>query len=79
MSLCSVPANVTIYKQGTYGYYFYVIKKGECNLYINDKFIGVKKIGDVNFSIPIEIKLIFFSGIILLESNSILKLLLIDK
>ncbi len=46
MSLCSVPANVTIYKQGTYGYYFYVIKKGECNLYINDKFIGVKKIGD---------------------------------
>ena len=46
MSLCSVPANVTIYKQGTYGYYFYVIKKGECNLYINDKFYDVKKIGD---------------------------------
>ena len=46
MSLCSVPSNVTIYKQGTYGYYFYVIKKGECNLFINDRFNEVKTVGD---------------------------------
>jgi hypothetical protein len=43
MSLCSVPANVTIYKQGTYGYYFYVIKKVNVIYTLTTNFMMLKK------------------------------------
>jgi CRP-like cAMP-binding protein len=36
MSLCQVDANVDVFKQGSMGNFFYIIKEGDLDLYIND-------------------------------------------
>lgn len=45
-SLCLVSENVTIFKQGEIGNYFYIIKEGKVDLIINDKFIKSLSNGD---------------------------------
>ena len=43
MSLCSIEQGSTVFKQGLHGSYFYIIKEGKLDLYIDDKY--VKTIG----------------------------------
>jgi CRP-like cAMP-binding protein len=45
-SLCVVSENVTIFKQGEIGSYFYIIKEGKVDLFINDKMIKSLTNGD---------------------------------
>ena len=46
MSLCIVAENVTIFKQGEIGSYFYIIKEGKVDLFINDKMTKTLTNGD---------------------------------
>ena len=36
MSLCTVEAGITVFKQGSLGNFFYILKEGVVELYIND-------------------------------------------
>ena len=39
MSLCNVESGTTVFKQGSLGNYFYILKEGAVELYINDTFM----------------------------------------
>jgi len=39
MTLCQIDENVTVFTQGTPGSYFYIVKEGSLQLYIDDKYI----------------------------------------
>lgn len=43
MSLCNVDAGTTLFKQGSLGYYFYIVKEGLVDLYINDDLVKTIK------------------------------------
>lgn len=43
MALCSIEAGSTVFKQGQFGSYFYIIKEGKLDIFIDEKFI--KSIG----------------------------------
>ena len=36
MSLCTIVAGTTLFKQGSIGNYFYIVREGSVELYIND-------------------------------------------
>lgn len=46
MSLAYVPANTTIFEQGTPGNYFYILKEGKANLIINDQIKKALRVGE---------------------------------
>lgn len=46
MSLCSVKKDSIIFKQGTYGNFFYILKKGTVELLINDNIVKSMLSGD---------------------------------
>ena len=39
MSLCTVDSGTTLFKQGSNGNFFYILKQGSVDLYINDSLI----------------------------------------
>jgi CRP-like cAMP-binding protein len=46
MIYASVPANKTLFNQGSVGTYFYIIKSGSVDLFINDLYIKTMNPGD---------------------------------
>lgn len=46
MSLCSVKQDSFIFNQNTYGNYFYILKKGTVELYINEDMVKTFWAGD---------------------------------
>lgn len=46
MSLCKVDADTFIFRQDSIGNFFYIIKEGDCELFINENFIKTLKSGE---------------------------------
>jgi CRP-like cAMP-binding protein len=46
MSLCSVDKDTAIFKQGSMGNFFYIIKEGDLDLFINDNYTKTLKKGE---------------------------------
>ena len=46
MSLCTVDAGTIVFKQGSIGTFFYILKDGSLDLFINDNLIKTIKAGE---------------------------------
>lgn len=46
MSLCSIDQGSVVFKQGLHGSYFYIIKEGKLDLYIDEKYIKTISAGE---------------------------------
>lgn len=46
MSLCKIDADTFLFRQDSIGNFFYIIKEGECDLYINENYIKTLKSGE---------------------------------
>jgi hypothetical protein len=46
MSLCKIDSETYVFKQDSMGSFFYIIKEGECELFINENYIKNIKVGE---------------------------------